>query len=166
MIAVGRITKSVGIKGELNVAVLTDNPKRFEKLKSVWIGTDEAGAERYTVLSVRMSRSGVVLKTKEIQSRLAAEAQRGRFVFAAAKDAITLTRGSYFIHDIVGMNVLTEAGEQIGIVRDVMQLPANDVWVVAAGEKEILIPAMKEVIRSVDVQRRVIVIRPMEGLLE
>lgn len=72
----------------------------------------------------------------------------------------------YFIHDIVGMNVLTEAGGQIGIVREVMQLPANDVWVVASGDKEILIPAIKEVIRSVDLQRRVVVIRPMEGLLE
>ena len=166
MIAVGRISRSVGLKGELSVVMLTDTPERFGKLKSVWIGTDEAQAVKHAVLSVRMTHSAVVVKLKDIESRTAADERRGQFLFVPPKDAIVPRKGSYFIHDIVGMNVVTESGEKVGTVQEVMQLPAHDVWVVAAGEKEILIPAIKEVIRSVDMERRAVVIRPLEGLLE
>jgi len=166
MIAVGRITRGVGLKGELNVALLTDSSERFEKLKTVWIGTEESLAGKHAVAAVRMTNSAVVLKIKDIDSRTAADAFRGQIVFVASRDAVAPKKGSYFIHDIVGMSVETEAGERVGTLQEVMQLPANDVWVVVDGGKEFLIPAIKDVIRSVDVQRRRVVIRPLEGLLE
>ncbi|MGA3245086.1 MAG: ribosome maturation factor RimM [Bacteroidota bacterium] len=166
MIAVGRITRGVGLKGELNVAVLTDTMQRFEKLKTVWVGADESQTVKHTITAVRVTSSAVVLKLKEIDSRTAADSLRGQLVFVAAKDAVVPNKGSYFIHDIIGMNVETESGKTIGTVREVMELPANDVWVVGGAGGEILIPAIKDVIRSVDVQRRRVVIRPLEGLLE
>lgn len=166
MIAVGRVTRSIGLKGEFNVALLTDVPERFAKLKSVWVGTDEAQAVKHSVISVRVGHSAVVLKLKDIDSRSAADERRGHLIFVAHKDAIVPKKGSYFIHDVVGMKVLTEAGEEVGTVREVMQLPANDVWVVVAGNKEVLIPAIKEIIKSVDLERRTVRIRPLEGLLE
>jgi 16S rRNA processing protein RimM len=166
MIAVGRITKSVGIKGEVRVAMLTDSPERFVKLKAVWIGSDETAAVRYAILTVRVERSAVVLKLKEIDSRTLADELRGCYLFIEAKDTVAPKKGSYFIHDIIGMKVVTEAGDEVGSVRDVMELPANDVWVVADGKKEILMPAIKEVIRLVDVNGRTVVIRPLEGMLE
>jgi 16S rRNA processing protein RimM len=166
MIAVGRITKSVGLKGELNVSMLTDNPERFDKLKSVWIGADEEHAVKYTVLGVRHTRSAAVLKLEGVESRTEADERRGKLLFVAAKDAFVPKKGTYFIHDIVGMSVETESGEVIGTVQEVMQLPANDVWVVTKGEREYLIPAIKDVIRAVDVQRRVVMIHPLEGMLD
>lgn len=166
MIAVGRITRGVGLKGELNVAVLSDTLERFEKLKSVWVGTDESQAAKHVVTAVRATHSAVVLKLKDIDTRTAADSMRGLLIFVAAKDSVVPKKGSYFIHDIVGMSVETESGEAIGTVQEVMQLPANDVWVVMREGKEFLIPAIKDVIRSVDVQRRRVVIRPLEGLLE
>jgi len=166
MIAVGRITRSIGLKGELNVALLTDVPERFENLESVWVGTDETQTVEHSVASVRVGRSSVVLKLKNIDSRSAADEQRGRLVFVAEKEAIVPKKGSYFIHDVVGMKVLTEEGEEVGTVQEVMQMPANDVWVVVAGGKEVLIPATKEVIKSVDLEHRAVRIRPLEGLLE
>jgi 16S rRNA processing protein RimM len=166
MIAVGRIAKSVGLKGELGISMLTDDPLRFAKLKSVWIGKEESKAVQYAVASARTTTSAVVLKLVGIDSRTTADGQRGQLVFVSTKDAISPRKGSYFIHDIVGINVVTEAGDEVGTVQEVMKLPANDVWVVSKGEKEILIPAIKEVIRSVDVKRRTVVIRPLEGLLE
>ncbi len=166
MIAVGRITRGVGLKGELNVAVLTDTLKRFEKLKTVWVGTDESQAVKHFVIAVRVTSSAVVLKLKEIDSRTAADSLRGQLLFIASKDVVVPKKGSYFIHDIVGMTVETESGEAIGTVREVMQLPANDVWVVEGIGGEFLIPVIKDVIRSVDVQRRRVVIHPLEGLLE
>jgi 16S rRNA processing protein RimM len=166
MIAVGRITKSVGIKGEIRVSMLTDSPKRFAKLKAVWCGPDETTAVRFSILSMRIEPSAVVLRLKEIDSRSLADEHRGEYLFIENKDIVAPARGSYFIHDIIGMNVVTEAGEEVGSVRDVMELPANDVWVVAAGTKELLIPAIKEVIRRVDLKSRTVVIRPLEGMLE
>ena len=166
MIAVGRITKSVGIKGEVRVAMLTDSPERFAKLKAVWCGTEESKAVRFSILSVRIEQTAVVLQLKGIDSRSMADERRGEYLFVEAKDTVTPGKGSYFIHDIIGMKVLTEAGEEIGSVRDVMELPANDVWVVASGTKEFLIPAIKEVIRLVDLKGRRVVIRPLEGMLE
>jgi 16S rRNA processing protein RimM len=166
MIAVGRITKSVGIKGEVRVSMLTDSPERFAKLKAVWCGADETTAVRCSILSMRIEQSAVVLRLKEIDSRSLADEHRGKFLFIESKDVVTPAKGSYFIHDIIGMKVVTEAGEDVGSVRDVMELPANDVWVVAVGTKEFLIPAIKEVIRQVDLKSRTVVIRPLEGMLE
>lgn len=87
-------------------------------------------------------------------------------MFVEARDTIAPKKGTYFIHDIIGMKMVTEAGDEVGTIRDVMELPANDVWVVGAGTREILVPAIKEVIRLVDLKGRTVVIRPIEGMLE
>jgi 16S rRNA processing protein RimM len=166
MIAVGRITKSVGIKGELRVGMLTDSPERFAKLKKIWCGKNETTAVLFSILSMRIEPTAVVLKLKEIDTRSLADEHRGEYLFVDAKETVTPGKGSYFIHDIVGMKVVTESGEEVGSVRDIMELPANDVWVVTSGTKEILIPAIKEVIRLVDLKGRTVVIRPLEGMLE
>ena len=156
----------MGIKGEVRVAMLTDSPERFAKLKAVWCGADEKAAVRFSIVSMRIERSAVVLKLKEIDTRTLADEHRGEYLFVETKDVVAPAKGSYFIHDIIGMKVVTEAGEEVGSVQDVMELPANDVWVVASGTKEFLIPAIKEVIRQVDVDARTVVIWPLEGMLE
>ena len=166
MIAIGRVARSVGIRGEMNILPLTDDPERFTELKKVWIGPDEATLEQCTISSVRLARSGVIIKLKEIETRAAAESKRGSFIFIAEQDTGKLPAGRYFIHDIVGMEVSTSGGEVVGVIKEVLQLPANDVWVVVQGKREILIPAIKNVVASVDVKRRAVVIHPMEGLLE
>ncbi|MBI3578540.1 MAG: 16S rRNA processing protein RimM, partial [Ignavibacteriales bacterium] len=72
----------------------------------------------------------------------------------------------FFIDDIIGMTVVSEEGEPIGTVKDILQTPANDVWVVQNGTKEVLLPAVKEVIKTVDLKRKEVVIHVMEGLLD
>jgi 16S rRNA processing protein RimM len=166
MIAVGRITRSVGLKGELNLSMVTKNARRFEGLKHVWIGSDEQHATQHEVRAVRSTRTAVVMRVQGIESKPAADERRGQLVFVAEEEAVVPPKGTYFVHEIVGMDVETESGEIVGTIREVMEMPANDVWVVDAKGKEILLPAIKEVIRSVDVQRRRVIIRPMEGLLE
>lgn len=166
MIAVGKVSKSVGIRGEVKVVPFTDDPQRFNGLQSVWLGTSEAPLEHLNVVSVRVERSSVALRLEGVDSRTAADAKRGKIVYVAEEEAVTPPKGSYFIHDIIGMDVRTESGEVVGAVKEVLQLPANDVWVVMKGEKEILIPAIKQVIKSVDLKRRAIVIHAIEGLLD
>jgi len=166
MIAVGKVAKSVGIRGEVKIVPLTDYPERFAELNQVWIGPDDATLEQCTISSVRPTRSGVSVKLREIETRAAAERKRGCYLYITEQETSKPPAGRYFIHDIVGMEVSTNGGEVLGMIKEVLQLPANDVWVVVRGKREILIPAIKDVIASVDVKRRAVVIRPMEGLLD
>ena len=166
MIAVGKISKSVGVKGEMKVALLTDSADRFRRLKSVWIGSGEETASEFSVQSVRETAGGIVLQLGGIETRSQADERRGQLVFVADKEAVRPKKGSYFIHEIVGMKVVDEAGTLLGMVTEVMQLPANDVWVVKSGDKEVLIHAIREVIRSVNLGQKLVIIRPMEGMLD
>ncbi|MEX0735841.1 MAG: ribosome maturation factor RimM [Bacteroidota bacterium] len=166
LIAVGQVTRTVGIRGEVNILSLADSPGRFKELTEVWVGPDESKVERFTIAGSRQNRSGVVLKLKELETQPAAEARRGQFVYVRKSKSRKPAAGTYFIHDILGLQVVTETGDVVGIVKDVMQLPANDVWVVVNDGKEVLIPALKHVIASVDLKQRRIVINPLEGMLE
>ncbi|MBI3587080.1 MAG: 16S rRNA processing protein RimM, partial [Ignavibacteriales bacterium] len=121
-IAVGRISKGVGLRGEVKVQLLTDDPQRFSKLKSVWIGETEENAEKLTIESSRIQGSGVVLKFKEIDSRTAADTKHGQYIFISAKDVVAPAKGSFFVDDIIGMEVVSEEGEKIGMIKDVIQV--------------------------------------------
>ncbi|MBI3110165.1 MAG: 16S rRNA processing protein RimM [Ignavibacteriales bacterium] len=166
LIAVGQVTRTVGIRGEVNLLSLTDDPRRFKELKEVWVGPDETAVERFTIAGSRQNRSGVVLKLKELETQSAAESRRGQLVYVRKSKGRKPASGSYFIHDIIGLQVVTEAGDIVGNVQDVLQLPANDVWVVMNDGKEMLIPALKQVIMAVDLKQRRVVINPLEGMLE
>lgn len=166
MIAVGRIRKSVGLRGEIKIEPLGGNPDRFQNLPAVWIGNGEAEALRHRIQSARAHGGDAVVKIEGIDSRSDSDPLRGLFVFVEDNDAAPPVPGSYFVHEIVGLNVLAEDGSEIGPVTDVLTLPAGDVWCVRYRGKEVLIPAVKEVIRSVDVGSKTIVVRVIEGLLD
>lgn len=166
MIAIGQIARSNGVRGEVRINLLTDHPERLQQLTHVWVGRDDATTQRFNIEHVRFHRGQAVVKFGSIESRDAADGLKNQFVFIEEQSAAVLAEGSYYIHEIVGMEVSTEEGERVGRVDEVWQMPANDVWVVRENGKEILLPAINDVIQSVDVRRRKIVIRPMEGLLE
>lgn len=164
--AVAQISRSVGIKGEVKVQTFSADPARFDSLRKVYIGDEDASPSAVDVESVRWVASTPVLKLIGISSREQSDALRGQFLYVAEQDAVKPKEGSYFIHDIVGMEVVTEEGKMIGKVKEVYQLPANDVWLVEWDEKDVMIPATKEVIQTVDHQQRRITIHAMEGLIE
>jgi 16S rRNA processing protein RimM len=165
-IAIGRVVKSVGLKGEVKLEPLSDLPRRFENLKSVWIGQSAASAMKIYVESVRTVQGFPYLKLDGVSSKEDADALREQMVFANRESADTPEPGSYFIHDIVGMSVATTDGEPVGKVTDVLILPANDVWVVQREKREVLVPAVKEFIKEVDVARKQVTIQWMEGLID
>jgi len=166
MIAIGQITKSVGIKGELKVQPLTDVLQRFQSLQTVWLGSDDRGGREYAVEAVRLAKDHVVLKLSGISQRSEADALKTCYVLVPDDQAVRGTTSSYFVHEVIGMNVVTEEGAQVGTVSDVLRLPAGDTWVIRNGDKEILIPGVKEFIRNVDIGKQKVVIHVIEGLLE
>lgn len=166
MIAIGQIARSNGIRGEVRVTPLTDVPQRFTRLKTVWIGLAVDGSRQFSLQAVRFHRSQAILKLEGIENRTASDQLKNCFIFVEEEKSVSPSEGSYFIHDIVGMEVSTEEGILLGVVHEVWRLPANDVWVVRQNGKEILLPAIKQIVRSVDTTKRTIVIHAMEGLIE
>lgn len=166
LIAVGKITKPIGTKGDVRVLPFTNNRKRFAILKWVLVGLNESKVNRYSIVKTRTTNEQVNIHLSTIETLDAAEKLRNQYLFVPKEQRVKLHKGSYFIDDIIGCEIFTEAQKVIGIVRDVLSLPANDVWVVWNGEKEILIPAVKAIIRHVDVERKRVIVYALEGLLE
>lgn len=166
MIAIGRITKSVGLKGEMKVEILSDLPDRFFGLDSVFVGSSEDDVTAHALAGVRKNQQSVIVKLGQIDTRTMADKACGKYLFIPDNQARRPSENAYFVHEVVGLTVVTEEGVVVGVVDDVIHLPAGDIWIVKAGPKEILIPGVKEFIRSVNLSERKVIIHAIEGLLE
>lgn len=164
--AIGRITRSIGLKGTFAVQPLTENPKRFLALKKVWIGTEKSQRKLFLVEKVAVQQRTIRLRLGEVTSREEADALVEKLVYVTGEEVVQVPKGTYFIHDIVGSSVLNDRGEKIGRVAEVWKLPANDVYVIRNGKREYLVPALRSIIKNVDWKKKEIVVQMIEGLLE
>jgi 16S rRNA processing protein RimM len=166
LIAVGRIARPVGVRGEVKVNLLTDDPHRLDGEGEVFIGTQEVDAERFSIERIRMMNGSWVAAFAGVETRDAAEQLRDRYVFVPERDAPKAKTGAYRVDDIIGCTVVTTEGRSVGTVGDVLALPANDVWIVRQGDREYMVPAVRAIIRVVDVPGKRIVVTALEGLFE
>jgi 16S rRNA processing protein RimM len=166
LIAIGRVAKPIGTQGEIKVFTLTGNTQRFIGLHSVWMGHDASKAERRDIRSVRIDAKQVVLSLYGLETLQEANKYRNKYLFVPKEQTIKLQPGNYFMDEVIGCEVVTEEQVNVGIVADLLSLPANDIWVVRNGSKEFLIPAVKAIIRKVDMKMKRITIHALEGLLE
>lgn len=166
MIIIGQIARSFGKSGEVMVLAMTDSPQRLCDLETVSVGHDEAMVTRWDVESARLARDGVILKLKGVDTIAAAQPLRGQYLYVTPEEVPPLPPDSHYIFRIIGMTVIREDGSPVGRVVDVLTFPANDVYVVDDGTGEVLIPATKEVVRAIDTDTGLMVIRPLPGLLE
>ncbi len=166
MYLIGYILKPQGLKGELKVESVTPYLERFNRLDRVFLQLKEK-KQTYSIENVRISDRFVYLKFTEINSRDDAELLRTAEVLIEEKDLIQPAQNEYFIHDLIGCQVISENKDVIGVLSDVVQMSSNDVYVVKNGEGiEILIPAIKEIVKRVNVGQKQIIIHVLEGLLE
>ncbi len=163
---VAKVTGCFGIKGFLKLLPKTHTLQRLNKLRKVFVGTTSDEVREYSVESVEIRPNGTVLKFSGVNDRSTAEALVGKLVFVEEEEVRLPGKGSYFTHDIIGCEVWTVEGRYVGRVRDVYKLPAQDVWEIVDGSAVALIPAVKEFVRSVDLQRRRIEVHLIEGLME
>lgn len=158
--AVGRVERPWGLRGDLKVLPLTDFSERFAVGARLFL----AGEER-AVVAGRWQKGRVYLRLAGIESEAAAEALRGELLEVRESDRAVLAEGEYYLDEIVGCAVRGETGEAIGIVREVLQPGANDVYVVARrGQRDLLLPAIADVVRRVDIERKEITVDLPEGL--
>ena len=162
---IGQIVNTNGLKGFLKVKPLTDDITRFEKLKTIYIQKAKELIE-FKIQEVKYNKQSVLLKLEGIDDITEAEKYKNFYIKISKENAVELEKNSYFIVDIIGCQVYTDENEYLGNFVDVFQTGSNDVYTLKNSEgKEILIPAIKEVIKNVDIKNKKIVIHLMDGLI-
>ena len=162
---VGAIASVHGIKGEVKVFPTTDEPTKFKKLKSVILKTEKEERE-IALQSVRFFKNMFIVKFQGIESPEDAQKYRGATLWIAREQAVPLRENEYYRADLIGLTVVTEDGEELGILTDVLETGANDVYEVTLSDKKTaLFPAIRECIKEVDVEKGYIKVHVMEGLL-
>ncbi len=165
LVAIARVAKPRGLKGEVSSDILTDFPERFEDLVDVMAAMPD-GTKRELKIEKYWFQSGrVVLKFVGFDSIEAAETLRDAEICIAESEAVELEDDEYFDWELAGCKVVTADGTLVGDVREIMRTGATEILVVD-GEKEYLIPFANSICTEVDIEKRLIVIDPPEGLLE
>ncbi len=160
-LVIGRILAAHGLKGEVEAQILTDFPQRFEASKTIYLGEElrPAVIERH-----RFHRDRVILKLGVCRDRDEADAQRGKLIYVPLEEAAPLQEDEYYLYQVLGLDVWTSEGEFLGRVSDILFTGSNDVYVVRDGHQEVLIPAISDVVREVDVDNGRLTVLLPEGL--
>ncbi len=145
---------------------MTETPERFKKLKHVHLGKRSDNTRTMTVEYVHVESRGVRLKFVETPDRTSAETVVGSLLFVEEDQRIKPKKGTHFIHDVVGLRVVDDNNNEVGMVKDVLQYPGHDLYVIERDGHEWMIPAVKEFITSIDVAARTMKVRLIEGLME
>jgi 16S rRNA processing protein RimM len=164
LIAVGEVVRPWGRRGEVRLRPLTDEPARLGALGTCYLVPPAAGESR-RIEAVWFQGGAPILKLDGCDTIAAAEALVGRLVAIPREAARPLPPDRFYAFDLVGCRVETTAGDAVGVVEDVWASPGHDLWVVRAGERECLIPAVGAIVEAVDLHARRVVVRPPEGLL-
>jgi 16S rRNA processing protein RimM len=160
-LVIARIISSQGNKGEVKADVVTGFPERFASTAAVYVGPER---RRYELEEHRFMDGAVVLKLRGIDSIHLAESLRGQLVEIPEEEAVELPEGHYFWHQILGLRVVSSQGETLGKVEDILETGSNDVYVVRGPRGELLIPAIKDVVKSIDLSGSVLTVELMPGL--
>lgn len=162
---VGVITQTHGIRGEVKVFPTTDDVSRFKKLKEVIM---DNGKERLNmeIEGVKFFKQYAIIKFKGYDSINDIEKYKNAKLYVTRDKAVRLKKDEYFIADLIGMEVVTEEGGQFGRMKDVMVTGANDVYVVEREDgTEVLLPAIKECVKNIDMEQGQITVHIMDGLI-
>ena len=162
---IGQIVNTSGLKGILKIKPFTDDIKKFSNLKTIYIKT-KSGLTEFKIEQVRYVKNMVMLKLAGIDTVEEAEKYRNLYIKILRDQEEELEEGSYYVVDILGCKVNTDANQELGKIVDVFQSGSNDVYVVKDEQgKQILLPAIKQVIKNVDIKNKIITVHLLEGLV-
>lgn len=164
VLEIAQIVNTRGLRGELKVNSFSDDPKRFEKVSKIFL-KEKGKFKEYKIQKVSYSKTQVILKLEGIDKIEDAENLKGLFVYILRKDLEELPKGTYYIQDLIGLEVYTESGELLGKVDDVFNTKANSVYTVRTTKGELkYLPGIKEVIKKVDLNDKKIIVNLIPGL--
>ena len=163
---IGIITSTHGVHGEVKVFPTTDDPRRFKKLKEVFVDT---GRERVAleIAGVKFFKQFVIVKFKGIDTLNDVERYRKASLIVSRENAVRLRKDEYFIADLCGLAVQNEFGEPLGVLKEVLETGANDVYVITLSDgRELLLPAIKQCILEVFIEEGYMKVHVLDGLLD
>ena len=164
---IGVIASTHGLQGEVNVFPTTEDPSRFKKLKKVTLHTQRGEEIELDVVSARFFKKFVIVKFKQFNNINEVEKFRGCELTIDRKDAIKLQPGEFYCADLIGLTIVDEDDNELGTLTEILQTGANDVYEMTKkdSDEKVYIPAIKDCIRSIDMQEKKITIHVMPGLL-
>ena len=162
-LVVGRVLKPFGVRGELKVEILSDFPERFASLRQVFIGGD---AKLFSVEHTRRHGNAVLVKLAGIETPEDAAHLREQLVSVALEDAVALPENRVYLYQLIGLRVKTIEGELLGEISDVLDTRANDVYIVSNGTREILLPAIPDVVKEINLERGEMIVELIDGLVD
>ncbi|NEW05520.1 ribosome maturation factor RimM [Paenibacillus sp. SYP-B3998] len=167
LFTIGRIVNTHGVRGELKVVSETDFPERFDQGNTLVIVDSQNKQTPVTIQTSRLHKNMYILQFKQFSDINEVEKFKGALLKMEEKYQQPLDEGEYYYHEIVGCKVVTEEGQELGLISEILTPGANDVWVVSLAKgKQLLLPVIDEVVLNVDVANKTILIHLMEGLLE
>ena len=161
-LVVGKIVAAFGTKGELRVMSQTDFPDRFAPGAELWIEREDRS---YRVEHCRWQKGQAVLKLSAVEDRDRAEELSGRYLRVPGSQLAELEDGEYYLFQLIGLNAVTDEGRELGRLKEVLQTGANDVYIVETPRGELLLPAIKDVIKQVDLPSGTLTVHLLPGLL-
>lgn len=166
LLKVGIITSTHGLRGEVKVFPTTDDAGRFLDLKEIILDTGKE-KKTLTIERVKFFKNMVILKFKEFDDINDVEIYRQKELLVTRDQAVPLEENEYFIADLIGLKAVSDEGEDLGEIADVLQSAANDIYVIKkAGIADLLVPAIKECVKKVDIENGTIEIHLLPGLRE
>lgn len=162
-IKIGRIVNAVALRGEVKVYNYSDRRQRYEELSRIIVDNQE-----YEIEKVRYQQQTVILKLAGVEDRNAAEAMKNKDVFITEEDLRPLPEDTFYIRDLIGLDVLeADSGQKLGVLKEVLQPSSQDVYVVAlTAGGEAMIPVVREFVREVSVEQGFIKVKPIEGMID
>ena len=159
--AVGRVLRPHALRGEIRVSPFSPTARNLQRGRPVYVG-----GLRRVILRARQDRDAWILQLEGLEGRDQIEALRGELLETPDAEVVRDDDESYFVHELIGLGVVTTDGRMVGVVQDVLQSGAADVYVVKTEEGELLLPAIADVVASISLRERVIAITPLPGMLD
>ncbi|MDO4766143.1 MAG: ribosome maturation factor RimM [Eubacteriales bacterium] len=166
-VVVGKITTTHGLKGTVKVLPMTEKKERFYDLTQIMAELADGKQKVLTIEGISSFKEGFLMDFKEIKDVNAAQKLRGAYLQIPRSQAMELEEGEYYIFEIIGAEVFTDEGERLGILENVIETGANDVYEVKTEDgKEILIPVIPDCVLEVNTEEKKVVVHLLEGMRE
>ena len=164
-ITIGKVVSTQSNKGEVNVLSLTDSTDRFKNLDTVFLRNSNSRTT-LNIEKIRIKKDTVILKLKDIENIQEAKMIVGSFLEVEREKAVKLPKDTYFVFEIIGLEVYTENNIFLGKVENVISTGSNDVYIVKdKNKKELFIPAIREVVKNINLEKKRITIKMVDGLI-
>lgn len=166
LIAIGRIVRTWGLKGDVAVDLYSGRHDRLERFRELRAGEQAGQANVLRLEHERKHKTQIIAKFSGVDSVGEAERLIGSSIFVHTTELEPLRDDEYFMEDLIGLKVVLESGDEIGSIIDIQETGGTDLLIVEKGGKELLIPFARSICRTIDLAGRIVVIRPPEGLLD